>query len=63
MLEAKPQLDDVTARSFVVEALDRLFVEEYDVLGVGSERAVSAQFECGFEGAASSRRDACRGRA
>jgi hypothetical protein len=44
MLEAKPQLDEAAARALVVEALDRLFVEEYDLLEEGSERAVSAQY-------------------
>jgi hypothetical protein len=40
MLEAKPQLDDVTARALVVEALDQLFIEEYDL----GRRAASALF-------------------
>ena len=38
MLVAKPQLDDITARSLVVEVLVQLFVEEYDLLGAVSKR-------------------------
>jgi hypothetical protein len=62
MPEAELQMDDVTASEFVVEALDRLFAEEFDLFPDGGERAIAAQYARHLERALHQRPGLLQGR-